>query len=37
MNFYKKSDTNHLFFLVIDTIFASDNPLRFKRNLLERI
>ena len=25
------------YFLVIDTTFASDNPLSFKKNLIERI
>ena len=25
------------FFLVIDTTFATDNPLRFRKNLVERI
>ena len=35
MNFHKNVLQNH--FLVIDTIFTSDSPLRFRKNLLERI
>ena len=35
MNFYKKCAV--IFFLVIDTTVASDNHLRFRKNLLERI
>ena len=37
MNLYKKCNTKSYYFLVIDTTFASDNPLRFECNLLERI
>ena len=35
MNFYKKCAV--IRFLVIDTTVASDNHLRFRKNLLERI
>ena len=37
MNFYKKCTVKLYSFLVIDTTLASDNPLRFRENLLERI
>ena len=37
MNFYKKCTAKSYSFLVIHTIPASDNPLRFRENLLERI
>ena len=37
MNLYKKCTPKPYCFLVIDTALASDNPLRFKYNLLERI
>ena len=37
MNLYKKCTTKLYSFLVIDTILASDNFLRFRKNLLERI
>ena len=35
MNLYKKCTRKPYSFLVIDTTFASDNPLRFRKNLLE--
>ena len=37
MNLHKKCTTKLYSFLVIDTILASDNFLRFRKNLLERI
>ena len=37
MNICKKYIAKPYSFLVIDTTLASDNPLRFRRNLLERI
>ena len=37
MNLYKKCTTEPYYFLVIDTTLASDNSLRFRINLLERI
>ena len=37
MNFYKKRAAKPYSFLVIDATLASDNPSRFKKNLLERI
>ena len=37
VNLYKKCTANPYSFLVIDTILASNNPLRFRNNLLERI
>ena len=37
MNFCKKCTEKPYSFLVIDTTLASDNPSRFKKNLLERI
>ena len=37
MNLYKKCTGKPYSFLVIDTALASDNPLRFRKNLLERI
>ena len=37
MNLYKKCTSKPYSFLVIDTTLASDNSLRFRRNLLERI
>ena len=37
MNLYKKCTVKLYSFLVIDTTLASDNPLRFRENLLERI
>ena len=37
MNLYKKCTAKPYSFLVTDTTLASDNPLRFRKNLLERI
>ena len=37
MDLYKKCTTKPYSFLVIDTTLASDNSLRFRKNLLERI
>ena len=37
MNLYKKCTAKPYSFLVIDATLASDNPLRFRKNLLERI
>ena len=37
MNLYKKCTAKPYSFLVIDTTLASDNPLRFRKNLSERI
>ena len=37
MNLYKKCTTEPYFLLAIDTTLASDNSLRFRKNLLERI
>ena len=37
MNLYKKCTEKPYSFLVIDTNLASDNPSRFRKNLLERI
>ena len=37
INFYKKCIAKPYSFLVIDIILASDNPLRFRKNLLERM
>ena len=37
MNLYKKCSEKPYSFLVIDATLASDNPLRFRKNLLERI
>ena len=37
MNLYKKFTAKPYSFLVIDTTLASDNPLRFRKNLIERI
>ena len=34
---FTKSGLGKDIFLVIDTTLAPDNPLRFKRNLIERI
>ena len=36
VNIYKKCTTKPYSFLVIDATFASDNPLRFRKNRLER-
>ena len=35
MNLYKKCTAKPFSFSVIDTTLASDNPLRFRKNLLE--
>ena len=37
MDLYKKCTTKPYSFLVIDATLASDNPSRFRKNLLERI
>ena len=37
MILYKKCTTKPCSFLVIDSTLASDNPFRFRINLLERI
>ena len=37
MNLYKKRTAKPYSLLVIDATFASDNALRFRQNLLERI
>ena len=37
MNLYKKCTTKPYSFLVIDTTFASDNLLRLRTNILEKI
>ena len=37
MNLYKKFTAKPYSFLVIDTTLASDNPLRFRHNLLKRM
>ena len=37
MNHYKNCTEKPYSFLVIDTTLASDNPLRFKKNLLKGI
>ena len=37
MNLYKKCTAKPYSFLVIDATLASDNPSRFRKNLLERI
>ena len=37
MNLYKKCTAEPYSFLMSDTILASDNPLRSRNNLLERI
>ena len=36
-NPYKKCTEKSYFFLVIDTTLASENPLLFRKNILERI
>ena len=36
MNLYKKYTAKPYSFLVIDATFESDNPSRFRQNLLER-
>ena len=35
-NLYKKCTSKPYYFLLIDTTPISDNPLRFRKNLLER-
>ena len=37
INLYKKFTAKPYSFLVFDRTLASDNPLRFRKNLLERI
>ena len=37
MNLYKKCTAKPYSFLIIDATLASDNPSRFRKNLLERI
>ena len=37
MNLYKKCTAKAYFFSVIDATLVSDNPSRFRKNLLERI
>ena len=37
MNLYKKCTAKPYSFLVVDATLASDNPLCFRKNLLERI
>ena len=37
MNFYKKYTAKPYSFVVIDAILALDNPLHFRKNILERI
>ena len=37
MNLYKKCNAKADSFLVINATLASDNPSRFRKNLLERI
>ena len=37
MKLYKKCSGKPYYFLVIDSTFASDNPSRFRKNLLGRI
>ena len=37
MNFYKKCTEKPYSFFAIDATLATDNPLRFRKNLLERI
>ena len=36
-NLYKKCTTRQYSFLVVDATLASDNPLRFRKNLAEKI
>ena len=36
MNLYKKCSATPHSFLVIDATLASENPLRFRKNLIER-
>ena len=37
MNLYKKCTAKPYYFLVIEATLASDNPSRFRNNLVERI
>ena len=37
MNLYNKCTEKRYSFLVIDTIIASDNPLSFRKNHLQKI
>ena len=37
INLYKTCTAKSFYFLVIDTTFESNNPSRFRENLLERI
>ena len=37
MNFYQKCTAKSYYYLAIDATLASDNPSRFRKNLLERI
>ena len=37
MNLYKKFTAKPYYFLAFDATLASDNPSRFKENVLERI
>ena len=37
MNLYKKCTVKPYFVLVIDATLASDNPLHFRKNLVERM
>ena len=37
LNLYKKCTAKPYSFLVIDSTLASDNPSRFRKNILERI
>ena len=37
MNLYKKCSEKQYSFLVVDATLASNNPLRFRKNLSERI
>ena len=37
MNLYKKSTAKPYSFLVVDSNLSSDNPTRFRKNLLERM
>ena len=37
MNLYEKCTEKPYCFFVIDATFASDNPLHFRKNLIERI
>ena len=37
LNLYKKCNAKPYSFFVIDTMLTSDTPLRFRKNLVERI